>query len=217
MSKPEIEGYNIVLVGKLNPTIFQPAWFASEGLIRDQERDAAAIEIIHPDVVKFRLDWLNLTVTRENFSVETVQDSYYEALTNLVQGTFSLLSHSPVTMMGLNVSAHHRCRDVESWNAIGHRLAPKEHLWNDLLQEPGMNTLTVQGLRPDGHRGIIRVTVEPSGQVIPGVFVRVNDHYEIEDQENPQGCREMLDILEAEGPASIVRSREIIDAVVERA
>lgn len=215
MAKLEIEGHNIVLVGQLNPTIFQPAWFAGEGLIRDQEREAAEVEIIHPDVVKFRLDWLNLTVTRENFSAETVQDSYFEPLKQLVQGTFSLLSHTPIAMMGLNQSAHARSKSTESWHALGHKLAPKD-VWADLLEEPGMDTLTIKAKRPDEFRGFIRVTVEPSKRLDPGVFVRVNDHYEIEDKETAHGCQEILRVLETEWSASVDRSKKIISTIVEQ-
>jgi hypothetical protein len=30
---PQIRGLTFVLIGEFNPTIFQPAWFASEGLL----------------------------------------------------------------------------------------------------------------------------------------------------------------------------------------
>ena len=51
--KPEIEGVGIVLVGSFNPRIFQPAWFATENLIREEEEQAAKIELIHRQVAIF--------------------------------------------------------------------------------------------------------------------------------------------------------------------
>jgi hypothetical protein len=51
--KPEIEGVGIVLVGSFNPRIFQPAWFAAENLIREEEEQAAKIELIHRQVAIF--------------------------------------------------------------------------------------------------------------------------------------------------------------------
>jgi hypothetical protein len=47
---PEIQGISIVLLVDFNPKIFQPAWFAAQNLIRQQEADEATIHIkVHPD------------------------------------------------------------------------------------------------------------------------------------------------------------------------
>ena len=70
---PDIQGVTVVFLGDFNPKIFQPAWFAVQGLIRQQEAEEANVEIIHPDVVSFSLEWLALQVTRERFAISTTQ------------------------------------------------------------------------------------------------------------------------------------------------
>lgn len=160
LTKLEIEGVGIVLVGSFNPKIFQPAWFAAENLIRKEEAQAANIELIHPQVARFSLDWLQLQVTEEQFSATTTQSSFYEPLRDLVLGTFRLLRHTPVRMMGLNRDSHFRMPTEEAWHAFGHRLTPKEP-WAGVLKEPGMRSLTMEGLRPDGFQGYIRVRLSP--------------------------------------------------------
>ncbi len=100
---PKIQGHTIVLLGNFNPKIFQPIWFSTEELLQKQEAEKANIEIIHPDVTIFSLDWLRVTVTPERFSAETTQESYYEAVRDLIIGTFSLLRHTPITKMGINI------------------------------------------------------------------------------------------------------------------
>lgn len=104
MSPPklEIEGMGIVLVGSFNPQIFQPAWFAAEGLIRKEEEEAAKIQLIHRQAALFSLDWLQLQVTDEKFVALTTPSSYYEPLRDLVLGTFRLLRHTPIRQMDLN-------------------------------------------------------------------------------------------------------------------
>ena len=87
-TKPEFSGLNIVLLGDFNPKIFQPAWFAAEGLLQKKETDRAKIEVFHHEISIFELDWLRLQVTRERFAVETTQEPYYEPLRDLVLGTF---------------------------------------------------------------------------------------------------------------------------------
>ncbi len=95
--QPEIQGVSIVLLGDFNPKIFQPAWFAAQDLIRQQEADEADIKIIHPEVVSFATgQWLALEVTRERFVVSTTQDPYSKVMRDLVVGSFELLQHTPL-------------------------------------------------------------------------------------------------------------------------
>jgi hypothetical protein len=212
--KPEIEGVGIVLVGAFNPRIFQPAWFAAENLIREEEEQAAKIELIHHQVAIFSLDWLHLQVTDEQFIATTTQSSFYEPLRDLVLGTFRLLRHTPIRMMGLNRDCHFRMPSEGAWHAFGHRLTPKEP-WAGILTEPGMRSLTMEGLRPDNLKGYIRVRVEPSVRVHPGVFINVNDHYEVKDTATVRGCDEIIDILDREWKSSLDRSAEIVSLLLE--
>lgn len=212
--KPEIESVGIVLVGSFNPTIFQPAWFAAENLIREEEEQAAKIELIHRQVAIFSLDWLHLQVTDEQFIATTSQSSFYEPLRDLVLGTFRLLRHTPIRMMGLNRDCHFRMPSEEAWHAFGHRLTPKEP-WAGILKEPGMRSLTMEGLRPDNLKGYIRVRVEPSVRVHLGVFININDHYEVEDAAIVRGCDKIIDILDREWQNSLARSAEIVSLLLE--
>lgn len=178
LPRPEIQGVSIVLVGSFNPTIFQPAWFAAQGLISDDEAEDAKIDVVHSEVAAYSLEWLNVQVIRERFSASTAQSPSFEVLRDFVLGTFTVLHHTPVTMLGLNFDRHYRVSDEAAWHEIGQRLASPEH-WTPALQQPGMRSLTMEGTRPDGKRGAIRVRVEPSVQIRFGVYVNLNDHYEL--------------------------------------
>jgi len=101
----------------------------------------------------------------------------------------------------------------EAWHAFGHRLTPKEP-WAGILQEPGMRSLTMEGLRPDSLKGYIRVRVEPSVRVHPGVFININDHYEVKDAATIRGCDEIIDILDREWKSSFDRSAEIVSSLL---
>lgn len=65
MSKAEIRGISLVLLGDFNPIIFQPRWFMSENLITQAESDDADVQIVHPDVTTFQLPWIGINVTRD--------------------------------------------------------------------------------------------------------------------------------------------------------
>ncbi|MGH7802265.1 MAG: hypothetical protein ACREOW_16845 [Thermodesulfobacteriota bacterium] len=129
---PKIQGLSIVLVGDFNPKIFQPAWFGMEGLIRKNEVETADIQIIHSDVVAFNVkDWLSFNVTRERLSAETAQEAYYEILRDLIVGTFKILRHTPIKMMGINHTRHFLMDSEQEWHKFGDKLAPKEY-WKSL-------------------------------------------------------------------------------------
>lgn len=211
--RAKIKGFSIVLLGDFNPKIFQPAWFSAQRLIRERECETADIRIVHNEVVDFALEWCQLQVTRDRFVAQSDQEPY-EAVRDLVLGAFKLLSHTPVTKMGINTEAHFRVESEKAWHAFGHRLTPKE-VWNEIMSSPGMRSITVEeSQRRDGRKGYVRVTVEPSVRVIPGVFFRVNDHYEA--SRDLPGCAEMISILEETWTLSRERSEEMILSLVRR-
>lgn len=190
---PEIQGMSIVLVGSFNTSIFQPAWFARHKLIRDAEAENASIEVIMPGLTKFRLDWLWLQVTDDKFVVESVQEPYYEIMRDLVIGTFRLLEHTPIKMMGINTNQHFKMHSEEEWHEFGHALAPKETFWTPVMKQPGLRHLTIQGMREDDKEGYIQTTITPSSKVVPGIYISINNHFDAEENE---GCQKLMDTLE---------------------
>lgn len=210
--KPEINGHTIVLLGSFNPHIFQPAWFASQNLLKKDEADAAKIEFINRELVVFSTDWVRIEVISERVLLGTTQAQAFEWLRDLAVGTFRVLRHTPIDKLGINRDIHFKIDTEDKWHAIGHRLAPKE-VWKDLLIEPGMAGLTIRGRRPDEHNGALNVRVEPSNKVKPGVFVSVNDHFEITSPDASRGADQILDILEGSWATSLERSLHIAETI----
>jgi hypothetical protein len=215
--RSNLEGISIVLVGDFNPKIFQPVWFAAQEppLIPKMEAEEAKLEIIHPDVVVFEVDWFQLQVTRDRFHISTVQESRYEFLRDLVLGTFQLLQHTPVRAMGINKDAHRGVQSMEMWHGFGDRIAPKG-VWDGIVEKPGLLTITIQGARTDGHQGYVNVKVEPSRQIHPGIYFNINDHYSVKEPEKALGCNEIMDILRTRFQESMNRSDKIVSDITER-
>ncbi|HAY21673.1 MAG TPA: hypothetical protein DCY27_05815 [Desulfobacterales bacterium] len=208
-----IQGLSIVLLGDFNPKIFQPAWFAQENLIRAPEAEAADIKIINPEIVIFELEWLELQVTRDRCLFGTTQEAYYEVVRDLCLGTFKLLRHTPIQKMGINRNYHFRMNSVEEWHAFGHEVAPKE-LWISVLKTPGLASLTIQGMREDDLKGYIRVKVEPSKRAHPGIYIQVNDHYEVEEASTSIGCEKIINIIESLWNKSKEKAELIINNIL---
>ncbi len=206
------QGVDIVLRGQFNPAMFHPAWFAAQNLIRQQEVEAAEIKIIHPDAAIFDVEWLQIRVTRDRFQATTVQEAYYETLRDVVMGVFTVLNQTPLRVIGINRNFHYGLESEKAWHAVGDRLAPKQD-WTETLNSPGMKSLSMQGLRPDDYSGYILVKVEPLNRSDFGVFVEVNDHYELtSDSETPTS--DIITILSENWQESMNRGMDITTKIV---
>ena len=75
----------------------------------------------------------------------------------------------------------------------------------------------MQGERPDDHKGRIAVRIEPSNRARHGVFININDHYELKDPESVLGCEAIIDMLESEWKTSVTRSQRIAITILEQA
>jgi hypothetical protein len=214
MVAPQIQAANVVLLGPFNPAIFHPSWLASYNLIRRQEAEAAEIQIIHPNVAAFTVEWLQIKVTEDQFQASTTLEAYYETLRDLVIGILEVLSRPPIAHMGINREFHYLSPSVDVWHSIGYRLAPKQD-WEGVLEQPKMRSLTMQGVRPDPFKGYIQTKVEPSPRVEPGIFVQINDHYELGTSSNESltGSDRVIQILSEQWSESMQRSLSIAEKV----
>ncbi len=50
-------------------------------------------------------------------------------------------------------------------------------LWKPIVDEPGLNSMTMQGRREDAKGGTLRIKVEPSAKVEFGVYIEVNEEF----------------------------------------
>ncbi len=181
--EPKLSSLSIVLIGKFNPAIFQPEWFAREKLISDEQANSIKIKLIHSELVVLEDENFLLNATLDSFSIRTDKDDYFKMLKDLSINIFTLLRHTPLHSMGINRNLHYELDDEKVWNNIGHKLAPKEP-WKNLLNDPGMLEVHMQGGRDDDYSGNINVSVQPYQRFKYGVHIRVNDHFDAIDSNN---------------------------------
>ena len=93
---------NVVLLGRFNPAIFQPAWFVRHGLLRQEEgvdedqQQGADVRVVHPEVTEFATEWLVVQILKERFQARPTRDGPDEEVRDLVLGTVRSLRHTPV-------------------------------------------------------------------------------------------------------------------------
>lgn len=177
--KPDVsvEEMTVVLIGDFNPKIFHPMWFAHHEILREAEAQDARIELVHNDVSSFTTEWLTVQVLRDRFTAAIKAEVYRPHLGDLVRNAFTLLEHSPVRQMGLNVSFRVHFKTTEDWHSFGHFILPKSP-WNEVLATPGLRTVCAQGTRNDKRLGLVNVTLEPDLRLPGDALLRINDHYD---------------------------------------
>jgi len=190
----KISAASVVLVGSFNPAIFQPEWFARNGLLPQGEVDDAKIQIVHPQVSQFETERFILQITTDRFSSLTKPNAVAEPLRDLVLGTFYILEHTPVSAIGLNCMLHFATGSEEGWHKIGDKLVPKD-AWSPILEgRPGLRNLDILAQKDHPNGPSVMVKIQPSVHVVPwGVYFEINEHYPAEEN---SGLKSMMGILQ---------------------
>ena len=222
--EPDLSGVELVFVGKLNPAIFTPAWFAMHKLLPDGIAESAKLEVAHDEMTAFSTDWLRLRVTTTQLQLLATVLSYVR-LVDLARRTFGEhLRHTPLTALGINRYVHFRVQHPIDRTRLGRTLAPVTPWgkWAAALgtddTHGGMTSLTMTQVHPSdrSHDDRINVRVEPStavGHGLTGVFVVVNDHF-VPQGDNPAGASQVIELLSRHHESSRRNSEDIIDHIM---
>lgn len=186
----EILTSTIVVVGELNPAIFSPDWLERNKLIGEGDAETAREGsqgrplLVSHQVTTFETRWFALQVLENQFLL-TSKGVLSPAFKDLAASIFQLVSHTPVTAVGLNFSGHYKISSEDDYHKIGDVLAPKE-IWDSLYadESAGLAELTIlfkPGSRtePEKTKDEKRISVQPSRKFKFGVFMSYNDHHDV--------------------------------------
>lgn len=176
-------GLSLIVRGSFDPSIFSPTWFSLEGLIGKNLAETASLGVIHRDITKFKCEKMDFQIARDVLSFSTDDESSFEQLRDITCGVFTILDRTPVGVMGINYTTHFTIESEEKWHEIGHYLLPKEP-WKDLLTNPGMRTVIIEGKNPCDEKGYVRIKVEPSFLAKLAISMEVNHHFTIGGDKN---------------------------------
>jgi hypothetical protein len=214
---PDAEEISIVLLGSLNPGIFHPEWFRRQDILSSQDAEAAEIKIVSPEVTEVLFLDMKLDVFPNRLVLETLDASRAEKLQDIVLNVLAKLPHTPITACGLNNTIQFDLADEAYWHKIGHTLAPKELIWNSVLENPGMALLSVKGALPDDFPGEVNINVAPSRKFVHGLLVSSNFHYAVprDDKGTPRSV-EVPQYLQHMWKAALAKAREVADQIFEK-
>lgn len=177
--KREIDSLNIVVLGAFNPAIFQPLWMAKQGLVRDEEAEAADVAVIAKNVTNVGIGPFRVQVEQARALFEINDIAHQQPLEDLVVSLSELLPHVPVRAVGFNRHMHYAVGSKSKLDKLGFELAPQAP-WAGLLGNPEMRVLVTWGRR-DGSDARFQVQVEPSQRIKFGLFVSTNEEYLMPD------------------------------------
>lgn len=227
--KAKLTSITVVMVGRFTPSDFGPSELAEKGAISEEEANAAIFTALLPNqMMSYRLPWGTVQVVEERLSVETTQTPYIRAADLVVKCLRDVARGCLVNKFGINFNAHFVLSSAKERDALGTRLAPPDSLgWWGLevgksLEKPvddpqhgGLTALVVRQGQPDEREGgWIDVRIEPSSRFQnDGVFISVNDHYQLTRGPKPDPSA----VLSAEGTDTLLKRLEgAFDSSVER-
>ncbi len=222
--KSEIGDVSVVLLGSFNPVIFSPAWFEHYEILSKKDTQDIKVTVIHPEVTEIQNEWIHLQVQPNRFYARISEPPYIRLCDFVVKTFRENLNHTPLAILGINRRVHFGTQSDADRDRIGRLLAPHDPWgkWGKLIgsgrdeKHGGMTSLTMQ-IRDfkDRKKGFINISIQPSTKVDAGIFMEVNDHYELTDTEDELGSDKIIDLLGEQFETSISRSEEIIDQIKE--
>ena len=208
------QGASVVLLGSFNPAIFQPMWFSTEELLPKSEAEGADIKFVHPGATAFESGPFGLKALVDRFEVETSQPQHHSALRDLVVGTFSLLRHTPISAVGMNRHLHFPKDAGFSWESVQHSLSPSLQ-WPVGDGAPDMAAIEFRWERKEGVPGYRHVKIEHSNRESGGTFFRINDHFQLGDEESVSGAGDAVDLIQANLLSSFACSEQMAVGIME--
>ena len=211
---PFAEDISVVLVGALNPAIFQPAWLAAQNLISDSESKSATVNVISPQAADITFLDFGLQVLQNRLTLRTIDISKSTKIFDLVVGILTKLPHTPITAAGINQAQHFSVGKEKVWHKIGHVLAPRAPVWENLYQNSGMLTVAIQTLRHGEHSFSINITVQPS-QVSPhGIFIASN--FDFKSTKEVGSAEEVIEFIQRNWEEGTKEARRVAESIFEK-
>lgn len=214
---PEAEGLDVVIVGAFNPAILHPEWFLHQGLIEEEDAAKAEVNVVSTEATDVQFAGLQFICVSDRLTVSTSNISHASRMQDLLLQIFSLLGHIPVKACGINAWVHYSVTDVEYWHKVGNILAPKDLIWRDVLEQPGMQSLTVKSPRAGEFAGEMNITVEPSRKFHPGIFVRSNYHYSVPaDKLHSGSANQLIAFWKSDWERALEGARRVSEKIFEK-
>ncbi len=208
----EIYAINIVFRGNFNPAIVNPMWLALKKIIRESEATSAKINVIHPEISSFELDWCEIQITSDRFDFKTKRESDFELLRDLIVSIFTHLSETPISAVGINHLCHYTLNDYDQYKKLGFWLSAVEQ-FSSFLNEPRLESIQfTETVDQNKNSGVFRIKIAPSDLITnnKSVVINVNNHF---DNLKKLKTREFIEEFVKNWKNSFAQTKNINDSI----
>jgi hypothetical protein len=213
----ERESYNlgIVLLGSFNPVIITPQWLFNKKIIRETESETAKIELIHPEITRFDLEWVSVQITTDRVEFRSKRESDIETLRDLVVSIFNVLKETPIDAFGINHNCHFSLRSTTEYINFGYWLSPVRQ-FDTVMQDPRLLKVEyVENIQNDNSKGMFRLTITPSDLILDhkSVVFSFNHHFQNTDKQTSS----FINTLISNWSESITKVNSICESIWNQA
>lgn len=176
----------VVAIGDFAPGMFHPSWFEKLQLLGKHEVERAAESeqlLVSSAQTIFSISGFEIQVHENRFQILTNREDLHQPLIDLFTSVLSVLDSCPIRAVGINWTIHLRAENEKAWHAFGDKMAPKEFWKKNWEHHVGLRHLLIQLDKQNEDDGSVNVNIEPSYEVKPGIFVRVNDHNDFKNKD----------------------------------
>jgi len=189
--------FHLLLEGHLNPWIFMPAWFAREGIVRDEEASKASATLTtSPSVLAFRTDDFSFLATAESVEIYSSNEGLEPILRDLLLNMFTLLRHTPLSTLTVSRSVHLAGESGPAFDVVTPYwpallpIAPFEQV----LSEPSVAGISVEGVSSDIADCEIALSLQPSQRSDASLFIECRYRFAL-SSDQASGAGALDDIL----------------------
>lgn len=219
MTTPTFEQRNLacVALGMFSPAMFHPTWFAHYDLLGEKEVASATGSeklLVTDELTLFNVSGFAFEVRSERLQIQCLEENLFEATRDLFCSVLQILDASIVKQLGLNWGVHYSLPNTKAWHAAGDKLVPKT-FWKSIWpKDVGMRNLTLELERDDDIPGLMNVILQPSRTLDNGVYMVVNDHFEIASPKD-QTAHFAADLIQENFVKSQATAHRLMNAVYE--
>ncbi len=211
---PEEKHLDIVLIGNFNPRIFQPQWFSNHNIISASDHNYIIENdnvLIHKQITQFKSSWFRLEITETRMHISCTQEAYFEAIIDLLFATFTVLSHTPVSQFGINLTIIQKFDHTEDSEKF-----EKDYFPTNALSKLDANVTTFN-TKSALNNGNIKIgkscQIEFSKQqILNSYLININQHFELDL--NSDGA-EFIKIFGKEARNAVGASEFVLKSIIE--
>jgi hypothetical protein len=175
----DVDQFSIVLIGHFQVPRFHPHESAVMDALTDSDIEQLHVTMLLPnDVVAFETQFLSVVVEQGKISVSSklsapIPEKARDFIAALIAGL-----DMPTTALGINRDFHFPIESADKFRNLRDEFIQKDR-FHSIMKNPLVRALVMQSDRYDTRAGRIVTRIEPSLIITQGLFIQVNDHFDL--------------------------------------